>query len=134
MIKELLFNKESYTKKYIGLKCIIPKGTEYFSTISLGGFDYPSYIQNSQDDHYYASKDIQGEISSVILGNGVDNQNSLNTYFIVYYHGTTNGFSYIHAMICRKSDVKIVSGGVINRLLTHVHQLLSHFFRKELIA
>ena len=113
MFRELLANKETFTRKYIGLKCIVPKGTEYFNILSLGGFDYPSYIQNNQDEHYYASKDIQGEISSVILGNGVNNKNSLNTYFIVYYHGTTNGFQYIHAMICRKSDVKIDRKSVV---------------------
>lgn len=135
MIKELLFNKESYTKKYIGLKCIIPKGTEYFNTIHAGGFNYPTFIENDEyhrDMHYYVDQDIKGEITSVILGYGENNTNTLTNYYIVQFKDQSLPGEVINAYICRKSDVKIISGGVINRLLTHVHQLLSHFFRKEL--
>lgn len=128
MIKELLFNKEIYAKKYIGLKVHIAKGTTYFTEIDINtGGRLGGYIEYN----YSVKNDISGEITGVFLA--TEDFEHQNVYFVVKYYKNNDPTTYF-LMALRKSDVEIVSGGVFNVLLIHVYQLFTRIFRKELIA
>ena len=125
MLKEILCNKEIFSKKYIGLKCEIKKGATFFSLPEIpADLDLYGLVRSTGT----CSFDVSGKITGVYLG--TEDYKSINTYFLVAF---VDPRSINRIMTFEKSDVQI--GGVISTLLTHMYQrLLSIFNRKELIA
>ena len=125
MMKEILCNKEIFSKKYIGLKCTIKKGTTTFGLPEIpANIDLHAYVESNGTCPY----DISGEITGMYLG--TEDKKSINTYFFVAFVDPT----YINRiLILKKSDVQI--GGVFHSLLTHVYQYFKAITtRKAVIA
>ena len=135
MIKEILYNKETYDEKYIGLNCTIPKNAKIFSYFSpnangeLGGM----VGNNSMQQGRRATHDISGKITGSFLATE-ENDETSRIHFFIAYVDNSNLVPDTFIMIARKSDVEIENGGVLNSLLIHVYQLFTRIFRKELIA
>lgn len=124
MMKEILCNKEIFSKKYIGLKCTIKKGATFFSFPEIPpDLDLYGLVRSTGT----CSFDVSGKITGMYLG--TEDYKSINTYFLVAFVDPT---SINRIMIFKKSDVQI--GGVIKSLLSYLYQAFSAItFRKKVV-
>ena len=112
MIKEILYNKETYDEKYIGLNCTIPKNAKIFSYFSpnangeLGGM----VGNNSMQQGRRATHDISGKITGSFLATE-ENDETSRIHFFIAYVDNSNLVPDTFIMIARKSDVEIENGG-----------------------
>lgn len=122
MIKEMFFDKDKYRKTYQGKRFTVKKDNVYYYTLVSGGVGWTRDAFVLAKNTSYTITDafmIGSELFYVFDSFSSDNDHDLYINF--------NKRDFVAA-----SDVVLQSGGVNSHLLTHVRQLLSCFYRKEL--